>query len=490
MDDGSKRTDFRELLPALEAIPRIKVHLIRQNGGISAAANHGLEMATGKFVCFVDSGGLLAHDALEKCVKALAGGFDAVYSDEDKISETGVRREPFYKPDWSPEYFRGVMYVGHLLCVRRDLAIKIGGFDSQYDAVRDFELMLRYSEQTSRIGHVSEILYHSRTAPGSVAATKNAQVDAAKAQMSAVQAQLDRLKLPADAAPGSIDNVVRATPRPQPSSPKISIIIPTKDASDMLNNCLVSLFGETTYTDYEVICIDNETQDVRALGLMQLFPVKRLLYPDPFSFAKANNLAADSAAGQYLVFMNNDVETLTPDWVEQMLYYAEQDDVGAVGGLLLYPDRSVQHAGVVLGCRGTADHVRLPSDSAGYGGTLACAHEVSAVTAACLMMRRDVFLEIGGFNTHFFSIYQDVDLCLRLRSMGRRNIFTPHAVFIHHESYTRGHDYDLRDRKLLLDRWERVIQAGDPYYNRNLDVQACDFSVKVTPDSSSDNRRD
>ncbi len=480
VDDGSKHIDFHQLLPVFEAIPRIKVHLMERHAGISAATNQGLQMATGKFVCFMDHDDLLAPEALERCTQVLSESFDAVYTDHDKISDTGRRREPFHKPDWSPEYLRGVMYVGHLLCVRRDLAINIGGFDSRYDSVQDFEFMLRYSEQTNRIAHVSEILYHWRTAPGSVAASQDAKGDLAQVQVPAVQAQLDRLKLPADAVPGRSAHIVRVTPRPRASNPKISIIIPTKDAPEILGNCLISLFGETSYPNFEVICVDNETQDDRALALMRDFHVRRLLYPDPFSFSKANNLGVHAATGQYLVFMNNDVEIITPGWVEKMLYYAEQEDIGAVGGLLLYPDRSIQHAGVVLGCRGTADHVsrRFSGDSDGYFGTLACAHEVSVVTAACLMMRKELFAEVGGFNTDFLTVYQDVDLCLQLRSMGKRNIFTPHAVFVHHESYTRGRYYDAGDRKLLLDRWAHVIRAGDPYYNPNLDVQACDYSVK------------
>ena len=186
------------------------------------------------------------------------------------------------------------------------------------------------------------------------------------------------------------------------------------------------------------------------------------------------------ASGEYLVFMNNDIEVISENWVEEMLYYAQQEDVGSVGALLLYPDRTIQHAGVVLGCRGTADHVLrfAPADSDGYAGSLACAREVSAVTAACMMLKRENFEAVGGFNEHYFTAYQDTDLCLMLRSLGKRNIVAPRAVLFHLESKSRGRFYDFVDRNLLLDRWEETIAASDPYYNRNFDIEACDYSLR------------
>jgi GT2 family glycosyltransferase len=244
--------------------------------------------------------------------------------------------------------------------------------------------------------------------------------------------------------------------------------------------CLESLFGKTAYPNLEVICMDNGTTDERALRTIGAFPVQRIVWPGGFNFSAVNNLAVRRSAGEFIVTMNNDVETITPDWVEQMLFYARQEDVGAVGGLLLYPDRTVQHAGVVLGCRGTADHVLRGAthDSDGYAGSISCAREVSAVTAACIMVRRSVYEEAGGFNEHFFTAYQDVDFCLKIARTGKRNIYTPRAVFVHHESASRGGYYDMVDRNLLLDLWEPEIQMGDPFFNRNFDVQACDYSLR------------
>jgi GT2 family glycosyltransferase len=479
-DDASTTTDFFALFPVLEETGKVRIRRLERHAGISEASNEGLRLASAAYVCFLDHDDLLAPTALAECLEMLEQGLDAVYTDSDKVDEAGLRREPFHKPDWSPEYFRGVMYVGHLLCVRRDLALEAGGFDSHYDRIQDFEFMLRFSERTQRIGHVSRVLYHWRAVPGSVAATADAKGDIGGLQKEAVQAHLRRLHLPATAEPGSVPHRIRVIPLPRNAHPTVSIIIPTKDAPDVLEKCLCSIIQRTAYPGFEIVCVDNETRDPRALHLLRTSPIKRVLFPGRFNFSQANNCGVKQASGEYLVFMNNDIEVITADWIQEMLYYAEQNDVGAVGGLLLYPDRTVQHAGIVLGCRGTADHVlrHAPAGSDGYAGSLTCAHEVSAVTAACMMLRRETFDQIGGFNGHYFTAYQDVDLCLQLRSLGKRNIFCPQAVFFHFESYSRGSHYDFVDRNLLLDRWEEMM-VSDPYYNPNFDADTCDYALKV-----------
>src|SRR5207253_8233645 len=210
-----------------------------------------------------------------------------------------------------------------------------------------------------------------------------------------------------------------------------------------------------------------------ALRLMKEYPVRRIEFPNPFNFSRANNQVAAAAIGDFLLFLNNDTEVVSKDWLQHLVYYAEQPDVGAVGALLIYEDRTVQHAGVALGMRGTADHTMrgFPIGVDGYAGSLACAREVSAVTGACMMIRKSLFHEIGGFNEHFFTAYQDVDLCLRLRERGLRLICTPRALILHHESVSRQSHYDLIDRTLLLDQWEKVIERGDPYYNPNLNLE-------------------
>jgi O-antigen biosynthesis protein len=478
VDDGSSSTEFHLFFPELLRLPNVRIEKLEKGRGISGATNRGLELASGEFVCFVDHDDLLARDGLKRCGEAI-WDFDAVYTDSDKVDELGRRSEPFHKPAWSPELFRGVMYVGHLLCVRREMAAAVGGFDWRFDGVQDFEFFLRFSERTNRIRHVPEILYHWRAVHGSVASSSDAKGDLGRLQQEAVQVHLDRLGLRARAERGDYPHRVKILPRARTSRPKVSIIIPTKDSPALLHQCLYSLFSKTQYANFEVLCIDNGTTDPLALQEMREAPVERIVLPGIFNFSKANNLGLRNATGDYLVFMNNDIEIISSDWIEQMLYYSEQPDVGAVGGLLLYPNGVVQHAGVVLGCRGTADHVLrgCPGHSDGYAGSLSCAHEVSAVTAACMMMRRDVYESVDGFNEHFFTAYQDVDLCLKVRRQGKRIIFTPRAEFIHHESASRGQYYDHVDRHLLLDYWEPLIKAGDPYFNPNFNVQACDYSL-------------
>jgi len=481
VDDCSSATEFQTLFPDLERSGRVKILKLDTPHGISAATNKGIEIASGQYLCFLDHDDLLSPDALSSLAEACRQGYDAVYSDSDKTDEAGMSFEPFHKPDWSPEYFRGVMYIGHLLCVRRDLTLEIGGLDSRFDGIQDYEFFLRYSERTQHIQHIPKILYHWRAIPGSVAASSEAKGDVSRLQTVAVQEHLNRLGLQADAIRGPFPHRVQIAPRSRVKSPMVSIIIPTKDNPGMIEQCLYTLFLKTTYSNFEVICVDNETSDPEALDVLRTAPVDRVIFPGTFNFSKANNLGVKQARGSYLVFMNNDIEIVTPEWIQEMLYYAEQPDAGAVGALLLYPDETIQHAGVVLGCRGTADHVsRGASPSTdGYAGSLSSAREVSAVTAACLMIGRALFDQIGGFNEHFFTEYQDVDLCLKALNQNKRNIFTPRARFIHHESSSRGKYYDFVDRNLLLDYWEPAIQSGDRYYNPNLDVQACDYSLRA-----------
>ena len=478
VDDGSQNGETRKLLELLSRVgPRVQVKFA-SNAGISAANNQALDLARGEYICFLDHDDLLHPEALETMREKLHEGFDVVYSDEDKLDgATSALLEPFFKPDWSPEYFRGVMYVGHLLAVRRDLARQTR-FDSVFDGVQDFEFMLRLSETGVRVGHVSRILYHWRKTPGSIAERPDAKPHIELLQERAVNAHLDRLKLPARAEQAKLPHRLRLVPTKRDSYPRVSIIIPTRDAPDIFGQCLHSIFAKTSYPNFEVIVMDNETTDAHALDLMKEYSIHRIPFPGPFNFSRANNEAAAAAHGEFLLFLNNDTEVIATDWLQHLVYYAEQADVGAAGALLAYDDETVQHAGVALGMRGTADHTmrRFPIDVDGYAGSLACAREVSAVTGACLMIRKSLFEEIGGFNEHFFTAYQDVDLCLRLRARGLRAICTPEAFLLHDESVSRQSFYDMIDRMLLLDQWEEVIDRGDPYYNPNLDLERGDYS--------------
>ena len=482
--ESVRRQTYAHWQLCLAGDPAIDVSFDEANSGIAAASNRALEAAEGEFVAFLDHDDELDPDALLECVRLLneKPDTDAIYTDEDKIDRRGAHSEPFFKPDWSPELFRGVMYVGHLLVLRRSLVESVGGLDSAFDGVQDFELMLRISEQTERVEHLPRILYHWRKLPRSVASSTDAKQGISELQAAAVNRHLERCGIAAFARPNP-DHPHRAMLHAKPRArwPRVTVIVPTKDAPQHLARCLDSIFSRSTYPSFRVLLVDNGTTDPEARRIFEQHPVDVVPLDEPFNFSRLNNVGVAHADGELVVFLNNDTEVQTPEWLEAMVSLAERDGVGAVGPLLLYPNGTVQHAGVVLGLRGTADHIMrgFRSTDDGYAGSLSCTREVSAVTAACMLIRRDLFDELGGFDEHFATHYQDVDLCLRLGRSGRRILFTPRAVLRHHESATRGAYYDQLDRALLLDAWGDTIARGDPYYSRLLSLSGEDYRPHV-----------
>jgi GT2 family glycosyltransferase len=476
VDDASSKKSILEILKKYQNTDsRIKVRFHEKNLGISETTNAAIRIATGEFIAFLDNDDLLTRNALSEIVALLNKHSDAdvIYSDQDKITPSGKYCEPFYKPDWSPEYFNGVMYIGHLLTVRKSIAEKVGLMDKTYDCIQDYEFMVRLSETTQKIYHIPKILYTWRKTEGSIAANSDSKGNISEKQVQAVNSHLKRLGLQAIALPGPFSHRVIITPLPRTHFPLVSIIIPTKDKPELIERCLKSIYELTSYPNFEVIIVDNNTTDKKALDIIHSYPVKKVDYTSPFNFSKINNFGATSSSGEYLIFLNNDTRIQSENWIESLLYYAEQPDIAAVGPLLIFPNNKVQHAGVVLGFRGTADHIMrdYPIDCDGYAGSLVCAREVSAVTAACMMVKKSVFLSVEGFNEHYSNIYQDVDLCLKLNSKGYRIIFNPRVMITHYECSTRDKKYyDLIDRNLLLDQWEEVINRGDKYYNCNFDL--------------------
>jgi O-antigen biosynthesis protein len=464
--------------------PRVKIIRRRFNGGISKATNDGVAAASGEFILFVDHDDELMPDSALYFAESIASQpeMDAWYSDQLKCDQTGAITEHFYKPDWSPTYMLGVMYVGHLLGVRSTICKELL-FETQYNGVQDYEFMLRVTERTNRIGHIPRALYKWRAIAGSLAAGTGEKSGIDEAQCRAAQAHLGRVgrTWKVKSCPGFPHRLLIKR-GPQTRLPKVSIIIPSRNQGEIISRCLDSIFSMTDYDNYEVILVDNKTTDPVARAAFARHPIKRIIYNAPFNYSKANNAGVDESDGELLLFLNNDTEIISTNWLEDLALFFEDPEVGAVGATLLYPNRTVQHAGVVLGARGTADHVmrHFAEHCDGYAGSLVSAREVSAVTAACLMMPRTLFDGVGRFSTDYAKHYQDVDLCLRIRDRGLRIISAGFPRLIHHESASRKSEgYDLGDRALLIDRWQKIIHSGDPFYNPSLNRQKLDYSLAI-----------
>ncbi len=486
VDDGSPGPEvLRQAQGYAAQDARVRVIARTLNGGIAAATNTGLAAASGAWVGFLDHDDELTPDALVAVAERLLAEptLEAVYTDQLKVDAHGAVIDHHFKPDWSPIHLLGVMYVGHLLVVRTGLARAVGGFDTTFDGVQDYEFLLRISERTAAVGHIASPLYKWRATPASLAADSDAKRDIDALQRRALTAHIQRRGRAWSAEPHPEPRLRQRmvlAPAPRSHAPRVSVIIPTRDQGAVIGRCLDSLFTLSDHPDMEVVLVDNATTDPAALAAFARHPVRRIAFDAPFNFSRACNAGAAAASGEHLVFLNNDTEVLQADWLRRLQLYFEDERVGAVGPVLLYPDRTVQHAGVVLGARGTADHVmrRFPEHVDGYAGSLAAAREVSAVTAACLMIPRRLFIELDGFSADYATHYQDVDLCLRIRERGLSVVCASRPTLIHHESLTRAPGgYDFGDRALFIDRWRDRLDAHDPYFSPWMDRQRLDYSL-------------
>ena len=482
VDDASTEPHVARVLKEYAARDsRIKVATMATNSGIAATSARGLAMASGTYVAMLDHDDMLAPDALSEVSNRLlaAPDSDVIYSDEDKLDERGHRIEPFFKPDWSPNLLMSMNYVCHLLVVRRSLLMEVGGFRAGFDGSQDYDLVLRLVERTQRIDHVPRILYHWRKVPGSAAAGTQAKPYAYISAQKALGEALARRGIEAKvlmSRPGlySVRYAMKGTP-------PVSIIIPTRDQADLLRAAVDSIEKLSSWSNRELVIIDNGSCDQRALRyLKELETQSRVLrYPGTFNWSAINNFAAERAAGEYLLFLNNDVEVISPDWIEAMLEHAQRPEVGAVGAKLLFPVRTVQHAGVVLGMGGVAGHafVGLPADHAGYFGLPLVVRDCSAVTGACMMVRKDLFRQTGGFDESLRVAFNDVDFCLRLRARGLSIVVTPHALLYHQQSASRRALHPREDVLIMSNRWGKELQR-DPFYNPNLSLKHADYRLR------------
>lgn len=476
-DDGSTKPGVHDALrQAAEADPRVKVTYLEKNGGISAASNAALALASGEFVGLLDHDDELKPDALLEVVKLLNENreLDYVYTDEDKKEPDGRLVEPFFKPDWSPDLEMSINYVTHFSVFRRELIKRAGGFRPQCDGSQDYDLVLRVTELTDRIAHVPLPLYTWRKVPGSAAANAGAKGYAFKAAQKALGDALARRSNDGDVEDGLWKGSYRVRYRIA-GNPKVSIIIPTRDRVDMLRQCIQSINRRSTYRNYEIIVVDNESRQPETLEYLASLDGRVISYPHPFDFADIINTAAREADGEFLLILNNDTEVISPDWIEAMLEQAQRPEVGAVGARLLYPDGRVQHEGIIMGL-GTGSALNV--DHGGYFGLGECIKNCTAVTGACMMVRASRFQELGGFEGRLRVAFNDVDFCLRAREKGYRIVYTPFAALYHHESASRGSLHPDEDERFFRRRWGKPGTYRDPYYNPNLDLRR-PFNIRV-----------
>jgi GT2 family glycosyltransferase len=476
VDGGSARPGVADVLAEAAARePRITVVSLEANLGIAGNLNRGLEAARGEYVAFLDHDDVLAPDALYEAARLLNRGpsIDVVYFDEDKVSADGrTRMDPFFKPAHSPAYLLSNNYLMHSI-MRRALVVEAGGLDSRFDGAQDWDLSLRLANRGARIVHIPKILYHWRKAPGSVASDPTAKMWAMEAQRPCLHAHLEQLGRRDVRIESPTLGVLRH--RWAGRGARVSIIIPSRDNARLLERCIDSIVSKTRYPDYELIVVDTGSTQRATAELYNRLQVKqcvRLLHWDhEFNYQKVNNLGAQHATGEILVFLNDDIEVTDQEWLEELVRWAELPTVGCVGAKLLYPDGRVQHAGIVIGLQGHGSQIYRgePAEHRwGPFGTMESYRNYLAVTGACLAMRRSVFNEVGGFDGSFELCYGDIDLCLRVGARGYEVVLTPFAVLTHHEGASRGLHFPAADVLAATVRMLPVVAAGDPCFSPNL----------------------
>jgi len=482
-DDGSKLRHVRPILQEFAARdPRIKIAPGGRHGGIAAASNAALAIATGDYIGLLDHDDEIAEHALHRMAKEIVAdpGVDMLYSDEDKIHADGKRCVPFFKPGWSPEFFLGCMYTCHLGIYRTALVREVGGFRSEFDSSQDYDLVLRLIERTDRVRHVPDILYHWRLLPNSTAAGVGAKPEAHAAGLRALHGHLDRTGRAGTAqiGPSAGLNHVRFE---IVGRPRISIIIPSlckpeRAGPSLVERCVRSIVHGTRYKAIEVLVLDGHTMAPQIERALTGWGARRVTYDQPFNWSRVNNLGAARATGEHLLFLNDDTEVIHADWLGAMLEYSQQRPIGAVGAKLLFPDGGLQHVGVtVLDGRPGHPFYGYPSNHPGYYGRNILAHNCAAVTGACLMTRAEVFREVGGFDESFPLNYNDVDYCLRVRQKGYRVVYTPHARLHHHEAVSKEGVF-ATELDAFLARWGADYR--DPYYNPNLTCETYDYRIR------------
>ena len=495
-DDASPNPDIRSVLEKyMQLDERIKVVFREGNGHISENSNSALALASGEWLALMDHDDVLPNHALYEVVKAIHKSPDAalIYSDEDKIDEKGRRFMPHFKSDFNLDLLYGQNYISHLGVYRTDIAKAIGGFRKGLEGSQDYDFLLRYllKIDPSQIIHIPKVLYHWRAIEGSTALSSGEKSYTTEAGVKALQNYFAQLHADVSVGRGKADNLYRVQWN-LTYEPLVSLIIPTKNGYEVTKQAIDSILNKTTYAHYEILLVDNNSDDPKALAyfdeLSQHEKITVLRYPHPFNYSAINNFAVQHARGEVLGLINNDVEVIDGGWLTEMVSQAMRPDIGCVGAMLYYPNDTIQHAGVVIGLGGVAghSHKHFLRDSNGYFFRLRLVQNSMAVTAACLLLRKTTFDEVGGLNERDLTVaFNDVDLCLKVHKAGYRNLWTPYAELYHHESISRGREDNpekiarfKREVDYMLNTWH-TNTLFDPYYNPNLTIEREDFSISM-----------
>lgn len=496
-DDASSDPEVRKLLAEYQQRDaRVRVVYREDNGHICAASNSALELATGEFVALLDHDDCLADTALFRVAEALNSQPEAglLYSDEDKLNEFDERCDPHFKPQWNPDLLLAQNYVSHLGVYRTALVRDVGGFREGFEGSQDHDLVLRVTETlpAERIVHLPYMLYHWRAGEGSTALGSGEKGYTTRAGLAAVDDHLSRVAPRAQAEVGAYPNTYRVRwPLPEPA-PLVSLLVPTRDRVEILKPCVDAILERTDYPNLELLILDNQSSCEATLAYMDEVAerdsrVRVLRWNHPFNYSAINNFGAREARGEVLGLVNNDIEPISEGWLKEMVSQACRPDIGCVGAKLYYPNDTLQHGGVILGVGGVAGHSHkyYPREHPGYFSRLHLAQNLSAVTAACLLLRREVFEQVGGLNERHLAVaFNDVDLCLKVREAGYRNLWTPYAELYHHESVSRGTDDNPAKRaraqqevEYMRRTWARQLD-NDPAYSPHLTLAHEDFSLR------------
>ncbi|WP_197077602.1 glycosyltransferase [Hyphomicrobium sp. 99] len=484
-DDCSTVPHVRALLESYAAgDPRIKVVFRTESGHIASATNSAFALADGEWIALVDHDDVLREHALAEVAFEISRYPEAelIYSDEDKLDADDQRYDPYFKPDFSRELFRSQNYLNHLTVHRARNIRAVGGWRSGYDGSQDYDLSLRIFERVDQknIRHIPKILYHWRAAEGSAASSVDAKNYAYSAGLRALEEHVERIGLAAKVEPAPNTPFYRMRLELPNPNPRVSLIIPTRDKVDLLRACVNSIRDKTTYGNYELIIVDNGSRDLKALQYLaeiQGMPHCRVLrFDGPFNYSAINNFAVEHSDAPLIGLINNDVDVISPEWLTEMASWAMQPDIGCVGAKLYYPDGTLQHGGVIMGIGRVSghSHKHFPRDHAGYFCRLRILQNLSAVTGACLVVRREIFKEVGGLDDKNLPVsFNDVDFCLKVRAAGYFNVWTPYAELYHLESVSRGSDAlpqnverARRETAYMRSKWRSAEE--DPYYSVNL----------------------